>query len=154
MKKLILTFALIFSFALGNALLAQDYTSVGKSINAKKAIDTQMLSELANKGQTIQDVKVKGTVVEVCQAKGCWMTVKLDDGSAFRVTFKDYGFFVPKDLAGKEVVFQGEAQIKEIPVSELKHYAEDAGKSKEDIAKITQPKKELSFVAEGVLIPN
>ena len=96
--------------------------------------------------------KVTATVADVCQAKGCWMTVKLDNGETMRVTFKDYGFFVPKDISGKTVVFEGEAKMKTTPVSELQHYAEDAGKSKEEIAKITEPKRELTFVANGVIV--
>ena len=44
------------------------------------------------------------------------------------------------------------AQLKETSVKQLKHYAEDAGKSKEEIAKITEPKKEVIFVAKGVLV--
>ncbi len=69
-----------------------------------------------------------------------------------RVTFKDYGFFVPKDIAGKTVVVEGVAQKKTTPVSELRHYAEDAGKSKAEIAQITDPKNELAFVADGVIV--
>jgi len=98
------------------------------------------------------ETKVTGTVESVCQAKGCWMKVVTADGQTMRVTFKDYGFFVPKDIAGKTVVFEGEAKMKTTPVAELRHYAEDAGKSKEEIAKITEPKHELTFVAEGVIV--
>ena len=45
---------------------------------------------------------IKGVVKEVCQEKGCWMTMTLDNGDEMRVTFKDYKIFVPKDLGGKE----------------------------------------------------
>jgi hypothetical protein len=37
-------------------------------------------------------------------------------------------------------------------VEELKHLAEDAGKSKEEIEAITEPKEELKFLATGVLL--
>ena len=37
-------------------------------------------------------------------------------------------------------------------VAELKHYAEDANKPKEEIEKITQPEKKPAFEAEGVII--
>ena len=99
------------------------------------------------------NVKVEGEVESVCQAAGCWMKIKLADGKTMRVTFKDYGFFVPKDISGKKVIFEGTPSIKTTSVAELKHYAEDAGKSKEEIAKINEPKTELSFVANGVLVP-
>ena len=101
-----------------------------------------------------KSAKVEGEIVEVCQKKGCWMTVKKDDGSTVRVTFKDYGFFVPKDAAGKWVVMEGIAFFDTLSVETLKHYAEDAGKPAEEIAKITEPEFKLSFEAEGVIIKN
>lgn len=96
--------------------------------------------------------KVTGKVVEVCQEKGCWMKVEKSNGEKLMVKFKDYGFFMPKNIVGKEVVLDGEANVKEVSVKQLRHYAEDAGKSKEEIEKIKEPKKELQFVAKGVLV--
>ena len=57
-----------------------------------------------------------------------------------------------RDVARSDVVLDGEAQLKETSVKQLQHYAKDAGKSKEEIAKITEPKKEVIFVAKGVLV--
>jgi hypothetical protein len=65
------------------------------------------------------------------------------------VTFKDYGFFVPKDSKGHEMIVEGRAFIEETDVETLKHYAEDAGESEEDIAAITSPKLNYRFIAEG-----
>lgn len=130
---------------------AQDNTHFGKEINDKKAIEASQLVTKMGSKETM-NAKVTGTVESVCQVKGCWMKVKMDNGESMRVMFKDYAFFVPKDLAGKTVVFEGEAQKKEVPVEHLKHYAKDAGKSQEEIAKITQPKQELTFIADGVMI--
>jgi hypothetical protein len=39
-----------------------------------------------------------------------------------------------------------------VSVKQQKHYAEDAGKSKEEIEKIKEPKKETQFIAKGVLV--
>lgn len=123
----------------------------GKKINEKKAVAaTEFPAKMGS--QEKMGAKVVGTVESVCQAKGCWMKVKTADGQTMRVSFKDYGFFVPKDIAGKTVVIEGEAVKKTTPVAELRHYAEDAGKSKEEIAKITEPKNELTFVADGVIV--
>ena len=74
------------------------------------------------------------------------------NGEKIMVKFKDYGFFMPKNIVGKEVVLDGEATVKEVSVKQQKHYAEDAGKSKEEIEKIKEPKKELQFMAKGVLV--
>lgn len=110
----------------------------------------QLLTNL--KGKDSLQVKIAGTIEEVCQKKGCWMNVNIGNGQSMRIRFKDYGFFVPKDAAGKTAVFEGFAYNDTIPVNELKHYAEDEGKSKEEIAKITQPEVSVSFEAHGVII--
>jgi hypothetical protein len=68
------------------------------------------------------------------------------------VKFKDYGFFMPKDIQGKEVVLDGEAVVKEVSVKQQKHYAKDAGKPAVEIGKIKAPKKEVQFIAKGVLV--
>jgi hypothetical protein len=101
-------------------------------------------------GDTIP-LKFKAKINEVCQSKGCWM--KLDMGfDEIHVTFKDYGFFMPKNIAGEEVIVEGVAFIKEMSVDEQRHYAEDANESEEVIAQITEPKKTYSFEARGVLL--
>lgn len=99
-------------------------------------------------------LKLTGTVKEVCQNKGCWMNVVSETGESqpIFVKFKDYGFFVPKDCAGKKVVMEGIAYREVTPVDELKHYAEDKGASAEELAAITEPKEELKFMASGVLL--
>ena len=71
-----------------------------------------------------------------------------------RITFKDYAFFMPKDIVGKTVVMDGNAIVETISVADQRHYAEDGGMSKAEIEKITEPKRELTFEAAGVLILN
>ncbi len=97
-------------------------------------------------------VAVRGTVAEVCQNKGCWMSITNGEGEEMMVRFKDYGFFMPKDIAGREVIMNGKAYYQLTPVDELRHYAEDAGKSQKEIDAITEPKRELSFLADGVIL--
>jgi hypothetical protein len=80
------------------------------------------------------------------------MNVDLGEGKQMMVRFKDYGFFVPKDADGKIAVMDGVAFREVLSVDMLRHYAEDAGKSKEEIEKITEPETRLSFEASGVLI--
>lgn len=106
---------------------------------------------------------VAGTVVEVCQKKGCWMTLQptganadanavTDAAEPYMVRFKDYGFFMPKTLSGHEVVVEGVARVAVTPVDELRHYAEDAGQSAEEVAAIAEPREEVSFEATGVRV--
>ncbi|UJP63550.1 DUF4920 domain-containing protein [Mongoliitalea daihaiensis] len=96
--------------------------------------------------------KVIGEIKDVCSMKGCWMTIDLPNGETMRVTFKDYGFFVPKNAHGYPVIIEGVASKKFTDVATLKHYAEDAGKSQEEIDAITNPKVEYAFEAVGVII--
>lgn len=149
MKKVITFLAIIFAV---NISFGQKYDSFGEKIKPNGAITTAALAQKATEKGAVE-AKVSGVVESVCQVKGCWMKVKLNDGQTMRVTFKDYGFFVPKDIAGKTIVFEGNAKTKTTSVEELRHYAEDAGKSKDEIAKINEPKTELAFEANGVLVP-
>lgn len=130
------------------------YSSFGKEINDSDALSAKKMAakfESMTIGDSI-NTKIIAKVDEVCQAKGCWMKVDLGNGEQAMVKFKDYGFFMPMDIAGKEVVLNGKAFVNEVPVEEQRHYAEDAGKSAEEIAKITEPKRTFSFVADGVLL--
>ncbi len=135
---------LLSIIAFSTSLKAQDV--YGESFEKK-----QPLASVAKvEAETVQ---LSGEIESTCAMKGCWMKVKLSDGKTVRVTFKDYGFFVPTSgVQGKTATVNGQLSKKEISVETLKHYAEDAGKSEEEIAKITSPKMEYAFVADGVII--
>ncbi|MFN3589336.1 MAG: DUF4920 domain-containing protein [Spirosomataceae bacterium] len=149
MKKVLLmsAFVLVSFFS-----QAQKYQSFGKKITTKEAKEASSISSQAV-GKEAVAMKVVGEVESVCPMAGCWMKVKLANGETMRVTFKDYGFFVPKDIAGQKVIFEGMAKQKVVSVSDQKHYAEDAGVSRAEIDKIDSDKIELTFVADGVLVP-
>lgn len=127
--------------------------NIGAPVTAEGAIS---YDELVPRMASIDslNIKITGKVSEVCQKKGCWMTIVPDQPGQpeMRVTFKDYAFFMPKDIVGKRVVLDGFAYTDVTPVDVLRHYAEDAGKTKEEIAAITEPKRELAYEAAGVLI--
>ncbi|WP_053975642.1 DUF4920 domain-containing protein [Mangrovimonas xylaniphaga] len=130
------------------------YVSYGNSTGANNAIaasDLASLYESISAGDSLS-TKVVAKVDEVCQAKGCWMKLDLGDEKQVMVKFRDYGFFVPKNIAGKEVIINGMAYVSETSVAELRHYAQDAGESEEDIAKITDPERTYAFLADGVLL--
>ena len=130
------------------------YKSFGKEIIAGDAIKASSMATHYKSMQVGDSInsKMSAKVTSVCQAKGCWMTLNLENGNEVMVKFKDYGFFMPKNIAGKEVIINGKAYVNEVPVSELRHYAEDAGKSAEEIAQITESEKTYSFEADGVLL--
>jgi hypothetical protein len=103
------------------------------------------------KGDTLE-VSFRTTVNTVCKNKGCWMELDLPEDEDVMVKFRDYGFFVPKDIDNKEVEVNGKAYVTEVPVEEQRHYAEDMGKSPEEVMNINSPKKTYSFMADGVKI--
>lgn len=134
--------------------VAIQYQAFGDKIDAQGALPSAIMAKKFNDlkvGDTLQ-VKFAATVVEVCQKKGCWMNLDLN-GQEAMVRFKDYAFFMPKDIAGREVIVNGKAYVEEMSVEDQRHYAEDAGKPADEIAAITQPKRSLSFEADGVLVP-
>lgn len=130
------------------------YASFGDKITAENSISKEeMLTKYKalKAGDTIQ-VKLATKINEICQNKGCWMTLDLGNDEKAFVKFKDYAFFVPMNAQKRETVVEGKAFVAETSVEQLKHYAEDEGKSAEEIAKITSPKTEYKFLANGVLI--
>lgn len=129
-----------------------EYASYGAKISPDEALAA---SDVAEKYASLKEgdtalVKFEAPISSVCAAKGCWMRLDAGEEEVF-VKFKDYGFFVPLDAEGDAIV-KGKAYLEEVTVDELQHMAEDAGKSKEEIAAITEPKRELRFMADGVLI--
>jgi hypothetical protein len=129
-------------------------TPYGDPISGEQVLPSDQLL-LAYKETELMDTvttTLRGTVSEVCQKKGCWMTMDSGESGQMMVRFKDYGFFVPKDISGREVVVHGKAYYQLTPVEDLRHYAEDAGQSPEEVAAITEPKQELHFLAEGVRV--
>ena len=125
----------------------------GATISEEGAVTLDELIMKMEGEEAIEDVTLVATTGAVCQTKGCWMNLEgEEEASSIFVQFKDYEFFVPKDMTGSTVAVKGKAYIDVTTVDELKHYAEDEGLSQEEIDAITEPKKELKFMAEGVKI--
>lgn len=126
----------------------------GEKISDVEAIKFEDLLLKMTEMDTVE-ATVIGKVESVCQAKGCWMNIvstDIDNPGEMFVKFKDYGFFMPLDISGKQVVMRGKAYKEETTVDELRHYAEDEGKSEEEIAEIIEPIVELKFMADGVIL--
>ena len=136
-----------------NELSAVDTTLqyFGDSITQVGAIAADQLAAQM-KGKDSLKIKVTGAIEDVCQKKGCWMNMNIGDNQSMKVRFKDYAFFLPKDAGGKTVFIEGVAFTDTTSVAELQHYAEDGGKTKEEIAKITEPEISISFEANGVIL--
>lgn len=115
-----------------------------------KGLPVVQLTELlkspgAYDGKTIG---LEGTVRKACQRKGCWMELATSEkGQGVRVTFKDYGFFVPLDSAGSTAHLEGTVKLAELAPERAEHYAsEGAQVSKDKDGKY----HEVQIVALGV----
>lgn len=157
MRKLLAV--LVLGFAITSSTYAQQSitpakagVTYGKKVDRTKAVSVKTLEKSFAKDSSFVG-KIEGEVLQVCKKKGCFLTLKREgDQEPIMVRFANYGYFVPENLIGKTVVIEGKAKVKETTVEWQKHYAEDLGKSKAEIAKITKPKKEISVVADGILV--
>lgn len=91
-------------------------------------------------------VRTAGEVTEVCVSRGCWMRVAPKPGGEaifVKFTCPIEGRLIPLEAVGKKTVVEGTLKLEEINEAEARHYAEDAGMSEEEIAKIKGPQKRL-----------
>ena len=157
----LLAYLMVFTFIFScsehkneDVKMIDEYASFGKEITADGAISQEEMLAKFNELQVgdTATIKFASKVNSVCQAKGCWMKLALDPETETMVKFKDYDFFVPKDIAESDAIVEGKAYKEEMTVEDQQHYAKDAGKSEEEIAAITESKMVYNFEAEGVLI--
>jgi hypothetical protein len=130
---------------------SQTKTYYGKQISEESKDDYLRLKDLVmNSGK--ESTTLSGEIIETCQKKGCWMSFNTGSDTLF-VKFRDYGFFVPTSgVDGKTAVVEGDLFLDTTSVEMLKHYAEDAGKTTDEIALITEPSYDVNFIADGVII--
>ena len=100
--------------------------------------------ELAGKS-----VSIRTNVAQVCQKKGCFFIARDGDYVA-RVKFADYGFFIPTDSSGKDVVLNGILELQEVSNEEKAHYAADLGEPEPAAAGTSI---EYSIIATSVAVP-
>jgi len=148
MKNLIYISAFLLTIY---ACKGHDY--YGEKISLENSVNYTDASKKAYANGSLK-TKISGTIIETCAKKGCWMTLNTQTDTVL-VRFRDYGFFVPTSGAGgKEAVIEGDLFVDTVSVRLQRHYAKDAGKTQEEIDKITEPKLGLSFTADGVIIKN
>ena len=145
-KTLLLFFFTIFSFSQSN----NNYEIYGELFDSSEIIDYKLEKDTFLNSSS--KIKLEGEILSSCPMKGCWMKISVEKDTVL-VRFKDYGFFVPKNgIEGKRTIINGNISVDTLSVAQLQHYAEDAGKSKEEIALINKPEITISFLADGVLI--
>lgn len=161
MKKI--TTILVLLLFIGTSVMAQtkakafnanDYASFGEKFKVSRVYNkAEMMKKYKKlkKGDTLV-VQFESTIKTVCKKKGCWMKMELKGDNNSFVKFKDYGFFVPLNADNTDAIVNGKAFVDVESVEDLRHYAKDAGKSAEEIAKITKPETTYAFLADGVYI--
>jgi hypothetical protein len=153
MKKILYSLAIAGCMCIGsNNLSAQEKTKYGKDFSIENVMTINSFKTAIGDKKELKNITLEGRISQVCQAEGCWMKLKNEDGEDIFVKFKDHSFLIPKDLAGKASVVHGTATRKVVSVAERKHLAEDAGVGKEEIEKITTPKEELRIDATGIIV--
>lgn len=144
MKKLLPVFLL-----LATSTFAGEVITRGAAVS-KDAKAIPLATVLENPEPYTKDtVVVEGVIAASCTRKGCWMQLAPDaEGKAsVRVTFKDYGFFIPLEAKGMKARAEGVAVVKTLSKADADHLEEEGAKltRKEDGTAL-----EVSFVANGV----
>jgi hypothetical protein len=154
MKRII--FFILIGFALSANAQKKEKVSAAKDVIYGQVTEEKtpvIVDELANKlVDNAFNGQIKGKVAEVCKAEGCWIRLQKADGTTMMVRVKDHAFLMPENIVGKTVLVEGSATVKETSEEMRRHYAEDAGKSKEEIAKIKGSEKSVEFAAKGVKV--
>ena len=91
-------------------------------------------------------IRVEARMSEVCQKKGCFM-IATSGKQVVRISFKDYGFFVPTDTGGKTVTVTGTLIERTLSEEQAAHLREDAGSDTVQAGTIYE------IVADAVSIP-
>ena len=125
-KIFIIFFFSIFSFSQND----NNYERYGELFETSEIINYEL--ERDNFLNSSSKVKIEGEILSSCPMKGCWMKISVEKDTVL-VRFKDYGFFVPKNgIEGKSTIINGKLSVDTLSIAQLQHYAEDAGKSKEE----------------------
>lgn len=127
----------------------EEYEVFGADADQDQFQPAATLSEIIESDQSDGQVALKTTVAQVCQKKGCFFIAQ-DDHYTARVTFRDYGFFIPTDSQGKQVVLLGDFSVETLSEEQAKHYAEDAGDHPDSV---TGEQEEYSVVATSIMVP-
>lgn len=142
LNSLLLFLTLLTSYSYGQT---KTYISYGNEIDLNSKFNEKIDNNFDLKN-------ISGEIINVCPKKGCWMNVKVGIDTVF-VKFKDYDFFVPKTgVEGKNILMTGIIFKDSISVDRLRHYAEDAKKTSEEIELIVDPQYKINMIAEGVAI--
>ena len=145
MKKTILSIIAIaviglFGCGQGNNTLVK----YGEAVDTTKAqpADKAFAQYMQNNAEA---AVISGQISQVCQGEGCWYMIK----SGAVEQYVEFGnkFNIAKDCAGKQSVASGRFYRDTQSIEQQRE-----GLSKEEAAKITAPKVDVHFRADGIII--
>ncbi|MBL1214457.1 MAG: DUF4920 domain-containing protein [Ignavibacteriae bacterium] len=104
-KSLLALFMILFVVS---NLFASDGKTFGKDITEKETTKISTILETPEKYDG-KVVKVEGTVVNVCESRGCWIEISSDkEYQTIKVKVDDGVIVFPMEAKGKPAVVQGE----------------------------------------------
>lgn len=130
--------------------VAQDAQSETFGVKLDNSLPKLSMQDLVTESSShlAKPFQVEARIAKVCQKKGCFFIAQQDQ-HILRVSFRDYGFFIPTDSSGKTVTLAGELVQKEISPEQAAHFKADL-KSDTDLVK---PGVVYEIVADSVKIP-
>lgn len=146
MRRLVIITA-VFLFTL-SASAGEEVIRRGTAIPADAAV-VPMPKVLADPAAyATKPVVTEGVIERSCTNKGCWMQLAPAAGEkGMRVTFKDYGFFIPLDAKGLQARVEGVTKSRTLSKKEVDHLERDGAKLAREADGTV---REVSFVASGV----
>lgn len=146
MKKSLITCVLLLVATV--AFASEDVVKRGAAISPD-AKPVSLAKVLENPDAYTKDaVVVDGVIAASCTRKGCWMQLAPSEGGdSVRVTFKDYGFFIPLEAKGMKARAEGITVVKTLTKADADHLEEEGAKLKRNEDGTAT---EISFIANGV----
>ena len=147
---LILTFEVYADTLRLSEPVTQDAQSETFGAKLNNSLPKLSMQDLVNDSPSLlaKPFQVEARIAKVCQKKGCFFIAQQDQ-YILRVSFRDYGFFIPTDSNGKTVTLTGELVQKQLSSEQVAHFKADL---KSDSAMLT-PGVVYEIVADSVKIP-
>ena len=149
--------ALAVAALTASASMAQSTKDYGKplTLKAKTPISSILKDPKAYEGKRVQ---VEGTIVEVCEERGCWIRIASDkEFEAIRFKVQDGVITFPMEAKGKLALAEGVVAItnltREQAVEQAREMAKERGTlAKFDASKIKGPVTDVQITGEGARV--
>jgi hypothetical protein len=147
---LIITFSISAEVVRLSEPVAEDSANETFGVILDESLPTLSMKDLAidSSSHLAKSFQVQARIAKVCQKKGCFFIAQQEQ-HILRVSFRDYGFFIPTDSSGKTVTLAGELIQKEISPEQAAHFKADLKSDTE----LVKPGVVYEIVADSIRIP-